>query len=67
MARKAKQQVAFRLPTDMLARIDRVMRQLQAENPGVDVTRTYAARVIIDAGLAQFEQRRSKSRSKRSR
>lgn len=43
--------IATRVPRDLAERIDAHVRELQAEQPLVSVTRSDALRILIDRGL----------------
>ncbi len=45
-------QVAFRLPEELLARIDAEAQRLAAETPGWTPTRTDVVRILLERGLA---------------
>jgi hypothetical protein len=55
-----KLQTGIRLPEDMLARIDAFAARMQKEQPGLDVTRAVAMRVLIAKGLETVEQKKTK-------
>jgi hypothetical protein len=44
--------VSIRLPIDLVRRLDRYVDELRAVTPGVNVTRTDAARAILTRALA---------------
>lgn len=44
--------VAFRLPPDMVARLDAYAKTLEARTPGVRVSRAAALRVLVEIALA---------------
>jgi hypothetical protein len=43
---------AFRLPDALIAEADRYAKRLEAERPGIRVTRADAVRMLLSAGLA---------------
>jgi len=61
--RDSSVQTAFRLPRDMLRRIDRVAKALEkdVERGSIRVTRAHATRLIILKGLAAYEKLSSES------
>jgi hypothetical protein len=46
-------QVAFRLPNELLARLDQEVERMRAERPGLTITRSDAVREILFAHLAR--------------
>jgi len=48
---------AFRLPDVLIADLDRFAKQLEAERPGVRVTRADAVRVLLSEGLARVHRK----------
>lgn len=50
------QQAAFRLPIDLLKRLDRHVKRLQEASPGMNVSRTDAVRLLLTSGLDQAEE-----------
>lgn len=56
------QQTAFRLPTDLLRRLDNHVKRLQDDSPGMKVTRADAVRMLLTRGLDEAEQKPKKSR-----
>lgn len=44
-------QVAFRLPEDLVARLDDHAATMMSEHPGLDVTRTDVVRVLLTRAL----------------
>lgn len=51
-------QVAFRLPTSLIAEIDALAKRLRKGGLGVTVSRTEAARVALVHGLRALEKKR---------
>jgi hypothetical protein len=49
--RLSEAQIAVRLPMDLLIRLDEEVARLQAERPGLDITRSDAVREILFAHL----------------
>jgi hypothetical protein len=68
MTRETLRAVGFRLPTSVIERIDAFARQLEAEQPGIRVSRSNAIRTLLERGLADAgypaEQPLRKARSK---
>ncbi|MEY4550654.1 MAG: hypothetical protein RL685_6849 [Pseudomonadota bacterium] len=52
----ATQQTAFRLPTELLARLDAYAARLRFEQPGVNVTRADAVRLLLTRALDEIEK-----------
>ena len=50
------EQVAIRLPVELLARLAAYAETMRAKLPGVAVTRTDAIRAILEAGLHLTEK-----------
>ena len=48
-------QVAFRLPADLLKRIDRHAERMRVAQPGVNVTRTDVVRMLLTRALDHLE------------
>ena len=61
--RKAKQttQVAFRLPTELLERVDRFKQALAERTPGIDPSRADAVRILLTHALSSHEAQREKT------
>lgn len=49
------QQTAFRLPTDLVRRLDRHAKRLEAERPGLAVSRADVVRMLLTRALDQEE------------
>lgn len=58
------EQVAFRLPSTLIARLDDYAKQLAIEQPGMRVTRTDAVRVLLTRALDLSPQASSKRRGR---
>ena len=58
-------QVAFRLPDDLLERLDAHAERMREAQPGVNVTRTDVVRTLLTRALEDAESR-AKGRGKRS-
>jgi hypothetical protein len=50
---------AFRLPDPLMTDVDRYARQLEAETPGLRITRADAVRALLIEGLAQVAARKA--------
>ena len=48
-------QVAFRLPSELVGRLDEYAEQMRRENPGMRVTRADVVRMLLSRGLARVE------------
>ena len=48
---------AFRLPDELIADVDRYAKRLEAERPGITVTRTDAVRVLLAEALSRVKGR----------
>jgi len=46
---------AFRLPDALIADVDRFAKKLEAERPGIGVTRAEAVRVLLMEALARVK------------
>jgi hypothetical protein len=55
MAKEPTQQVAFRLPDSLVARLDRHVERMTKENPGLDFSRADAVRSLLTRALDQIE------------
>lgn len=53
--------IPFRLPADLVKRLDRHAERMQAEKPGLQVTRADALRVLITQALDREEARDGKA------
>jgi len=66
--RETLEAVGFRLPVSVIERIDAFARQLEAEQPGIRVSRSNAIRTLLERGLADAgypaEQPARKGRAK---
>jgi len=54
----ATQQVAFRIPEDMLTEVDQVAAWMAASNPGVRVTRADVIRYLLARGLKALDRQK---------
>ncbi len=61
------QQTAFRLPVELLKRLDRHVRHLQEESPGMTFTRTDVIRMMLTKFLDDAEEKMPKRSSKSKR
>jgi hypothetical protein len=48
-------QVGFRLPADLVKRIDAYAARLSSENPGLEVTRALAVKALLTQALDALE------------
>jgi len=55
MAKEPTTQVAFRLPDNLIARLDRHVERMGKEHPGLDFTRADAVRSLLTRALDQIE------------
>jgi predicted DNA-binding protein len=55
-----KQQTGIRLPDELFARIDAYAERLRKEQPGLEVNRAMAIRLLITKGLDAVEQKKPK-------
>jgi predicted DNA-binding protein len=55
-----KRQTGIRLPEELYERIDAFAERMQKEQPGLEVNRAMAIRVLITMGLDGAEQKKSK-------
>lgn len=55
------QVVPFRMPDDLLQRLDRYAAGLRAERPGLQVTRADAVRLLLIEALNRQEAKRGKA------
>ncbi len=60
--REVTTQVAFRLPDDLLRRLDAYAERMRAAQPGVNVTRTDVVRVLLTRAIQRVEDDRPKRR-----
>lgn len=58
------EQVAFRLPKKLVARLDEYATKLANEQPGMTVTRTDVVRVLLTRGLDAVPTKRKASRAR---
>lgn len=49
--------IPFRLPVDLITRLDKYAEQMKAEQPGLQVTRADALRVLLTDALDRAEAR----------
>jgi len=49
--------IPFRLPVDLIKRLDKHAERMQAEQPGLQVTRADALRVLLTDALDRAEAR----------
>jgi len=59
-------QVAFRLPVDLLKRIDKHAERMRDQQPGVNVTRTDVVRMLLTRALDHVDGDSPPRRSKRT-
>ncbi len=57
----ATQQAAFRLPVELLGRLDKHAKQLQEASPGMTITRTDVVRMLLTQGLDDAEKKPKRS------
>lgn len=55
MAKEPTQQVAFRLPDSLIARLDQHVERMSKEHPGLDFSRADAVRSLLTRALDQIE------------
>jgi predicted transcriptional regulator len=53
--------IPFRLPADLIKRLDKHAERMQAAQPGLQVTRADALRVLLTEALDREEARRDKA------
>ena len=58
------QQVAFRFPPELLARLDAYVDRMRAQTPGLKATRADAARVLITKALDAEKVQAPKGKAK---
>lgn len=51
------QQTAFRLPVELLSRLDKHVKRLQEDSPGMNITRADAVRMLLMLGLDEAEKK----------
>ncbi len=59
--KRPQTQTAFRLPPDLVAKLDRIAARLAAERPGIPVTRADVVRMLLTRAAAEEEARHGKS------
>jgi len=52
--------ISLRLPLDLIKRLDDYAEQLRSSTPGINVTRTDAARAILTRGLSEVPAARKR-------
>ena len=57
MPKEPTTQVAFRLPDNLIKRLDRHVARMGSENPGLDFTRVDAVRSLLTRALDEVEAR----------
>jgi Arc/MetJ-type ribon-helix-helix transcriptional regulator len=62
--KKAQKQTGFRLPEELIERIDAHVKRMQITNPGLEATRSDAARVLLTAALDRAEESAAKATKK---
>jgi hypothetical protein len=55
--REAMGLYAFRLPDTLIVEVDRFAKRLEAERPGIGVTRAEAVRVLLMDALSRVKSR----------
>jgi hypothetical protein len=55
-------QTAFRLPRDLLERLDRHVDRVNANSPGLDMNRTDVVRMLLTKGLDEAEREAGRRR-----
>ena len=63
MDHQTTQQTAFRLPTELLGRLDRYAERLREEQPGISITRADVVRLLLTRSLDEAEARRPQNKS----
>lgn len=53
--RSENEQLAFRFPKDLIARIDRYVTRLESEHPGLEFSRSDAVRTLLTRALDEIE------------
>ena len=61
----ATKQVAFRLPLELVERLDAFAARMEKESPGLRITRADAARLLLTRGLDDVDQTMVKGKKKR--
>jgi len=59
--RPATQQTAFRLPPDLIRRLDKLAARYSREQPGLSFTRADVVRVLLARSVAAEEARHEKA------
>ena len=54
-------QTAFRLPPDLVAKLDRIADRLSAERPGIPITRADVVRMLLTRAVKEEETRHGKA------
>lgn len=62
----ATKQTAFRLPEDLVERLDAYAKQVERENPGMTVSRADAVRMLLTRALDLAASDRSETESRQS-
>jgi hypothetical protein len=58
-----KQQTAFRLPSALIAKLDRIAERLTAERPGIPITRADVVRMLLTRAVEEEEGRHGKAKA----
>lgn len=61
-AKAKRTQTAFRLPDELIDRLDRHVQRLRAASPGLEVTRADVVRMLLTKGLDDVESLAKKGR-----
>lgn len=56
------QQTAFRLPVELLSRLDKHAKRLQVASPGMTITRADVVRMLLTQGLDEAEKQKHSSK-----
>jgi hypothetical protein len=59
---KSQEQVAFRLPSELVARVDAYAEAIAATVPGVRITRADAVRALLTKALDEHDDRGKRRR-----
>lgn len=54
-------QTAFRLPADLIRRLDRLAERFARERPGLAVTRADVVRILLTRAVEEEEERHGKT------
>jgi hypothetical protein len=65
ISRETTTQVAFRLPDELLERVDRHAERMREAQPGVNVSRTDVVRMLLTRALEHAESELQPKRAKR--